>query len=168
MLADERRELPRVQGSSAGGASAGIRKGQRMKRAVSAVLLGVLFTGCASSNPQPSSVAYPSKGQNADQQMRDSSECQGWAKQHSGFDPAVDAAKGAGVGAAVGAIGGAAVGAAIGAASGAGAGRGAAVGAVVGGVGGGTGGGVYNYSRNKEGYDKAYAACMTGKGYSVR
>jgi hypothetical protein len=138
-----------------------------MKRAVSAVLLGLLFAGCASSNPQASTVAYPTKGQSADQQTRDSSECQGWAKQNSGFDPTVDTAKGVGVGAAVGALGGAAVGAAIGAASG-NAGRGAAVGAVVGGVGGGAGGGVYNYSRNKEGYDKAYAACMSGKGYSVR
>lgn len=138
-----------------------------MKRAVSAVLLCMLFAGCASSTPQPSSVAYPTKGQSADQQAHDSSECAGWAKQQSGFDPAVDTAKGVGVGAAVGALGGAAVGAAIGAASG-NAGRGAAVGAVVGGVGGGAGGGVYNYSRNKEGYDKAYAACMSGKGYSVR
>jgi hypothetical protein len=139
-----------------------------MKRAVSAVLLGMLFAGCASSNPRPSSVAYPTKGQSTDQQARDTSECEGWAKQHSGFDPTVDTAKGVGVGAAIGAIGGAAVGAAIGAASGAGAGSGAAVGAVVGGVGGGAGGGVYNYSRNKEGYDKAYTACMSGKGYSVR
>jgi hypothetical protein len=139
-----------------------------MKRAVGAVLVGVFVAGCASSSPQPSMASYPQKGQTAEQQARDGNDCQFWAKQQSGFDPAMDTAKGVGVGAAVGAIGGAAVGAAIGAASGAGAGKGAAVGAVVGGVGGGAGGGAYNYSRNKEGYDRAYAACMTGKGYSVR
>ena len=124
-------------------------------------------SGGASSAPTSSTAVYPAKNQTAEQQARDVQECQGWAQQQSGYDPTVETAKGAGVGALLGAAAGAAAGAAIGAASGGGAGRGAAVGAAVGGVGGGVGGGVYQYSRTKDGYDRAYSACMQGRGYSV-
>jgi phage tail tape-measure protein len=135
---------------------------------VVAVALAWTLCGCASSEPpRPGGgFAYPAKGQSTEQQARDGAECRDWAKQQSGFDPAVDTAKGAGVGAVIGAVGGAAVGAAIGAAAG-NPGRGAAIGAVVGGVGGAAGGGAYNYSRNREGYDRAYANCMTGRGYTI-
>jgi hypothetical protein len=64
------------------------------------------------------------------------------AKQETGYDPATDTAKGAGVGAAVGALVGAAAGAAV--------------------------GGGYKYSKSKEGYEQAYATCMSHKGYQVR
>jgi hypothetical protein len=138
-----------------------------MTRAMGMVLVVVMLSaGCASSAPSANVAAYPAKGQSADQQARDSAECQTWAKQNSGYDPAVDTAKGAGVGLAVGALAGAATGAAVGAASGH-AGRGAAVGAVVGGVGGTAVGAGYQYSKTRDGYDKAYGACMNGKGYSV-
>jgi hypothetical protein len=40
-------------------------------------------------------------------------------------------------------------------------------GAVVGGVGGSAAGAGYGYTKSKEGFDRAYAACMGGKGYSV-
>ena len=76
------------------------------------------------------------------------------------------APRGAGIGAAIGALGGAAAGAAIGAIAGD-PGKGAAIGAVAGGVGGGVIGGTHQYAKSKEGYDKAYAACMSGRGYSV-
>lgn len=92
-------------------------------------------------------------------------ECQVWAKQQSAFDPGTETAKGVGLGAVIGALGGAA--AAIGAATGD-PGRGAAIGAATGGIGGaGIGGGVA-YTKNKEGYDRAYAACVTARGYVVR
>ncbi len=26
----------------------------------------------------------------------------------------------------------------------------------------------YNYSKSKEGYDRAFSACMSGRGYTVR
>jgi len=139
-----------------------------VKRISSAVLASLLLAGCASSTPQPSVAVYPAKGQSADQQTRDTNECQTWAKQQSGYDPTTETAKGAGVGAVIGAVGGAAVGAAVGAATGTGAGRGAATGAVLGGVGGAVGGGAYQYSKTKEGYDRAYAACMEGRGYTVK
>jgi hypothetical protein len=132
------------------------------------MLVVAVLSGCAASAPpQPGVAAYPAKGQTPEQQARDGAECQGWAKQQTGYDPAMDTAKGAGVGLAVGAIAGAATGAAVGAATGAGAGRGAATGAVIGGVGGTAVGAGYGYTKNKDGYEKAYAACMTGKGYTV-
>jgi phage tail tape-measure protein len=131
------------------------------------VAFGAAVSGCASGNPQPNVYAYPAKGQTAEQQSRDSFECQNWAKQQTGFDPTTDTAKGAGVGLVIGALGGAAAGAAIGAATGR-AGTGAAIGAAAGGLGGAATGGVYNYSKSKEGYDQAYGACMSGRGYSMR
>jgi len=141
-----------------------------MRRALAMVLVvGLLASACATGgSAQPSSVGvYPAKGQTVEQQNHDVQECLAWAKQQSGYDPTTETAKGAGVGLAVGAVAGAAVGAAVGAATGAGAGRGAAAGAVLGGVGGGVGGGAYQYSKTKDGHDRAYAACMQGKGYSV-
>ena len=89
-----------------------------------------------------------------------------WAQQQTGYNPGQSAAAGAGIGAAIGALGGAAAGAAIGAITG-NAGTGAAVGAVAGGVGGGAIGGTHQYQTSRQGYDKAFAACMGGRGYSV-
>ena len=137
-----------------------------MKRAIGLVaVVAWLCAGCASSE-QPSVAAYPTKGQSPEQQARDANECRGWAHQQTGYDPTTDTAKGAGVGLAIGAIGGAATGAALGAASG-NAGKGAAIGATVGAVGGTAAGAGYGYSKSKESYDRAYAACMGGRGYSV-
>lgn len=139
------------------------------KRGLGLILAVGLVAGCATSASGPTSsvAAYPSKGQSTEQQTKDTGECDTWARQQSGYDPTTDTAKSAGIGVAVGAVLGAATGAAIGAATGAGAGRGAATGAVIGGVGGGVGGGAYGYSKSKEGWQKAYAACMQGRGYSV-
>lgn len=141
-----------------------------MKRTVSLICVVAIaaLSGCASGPvAQPSAYVYPQKGQTAEKQAQDSSACQTWAKQQTGFDPLTDSAKGAGVGALVGAVGGAAAGAAIGAATG-NAGTGAAVGAAAGGIGGAGVGGTYNYTKSKEGYDRAFSACMTGRGYTVR
>jgi hypothetical protein len=120
--------------------------------------------------------AYPSKGQSTKQQRRDKQECQAWATKQTGFDPSKGAAPSEGANAGGGAAGGAALGAARGATEGA-AGEGAARGAVRGrllgairrrrqereqeaaGAGGGQG--------TREGYDHAFGACMTGRGYTV-
>ena len=91
----------------------------------------------------PDIYAYPQQGQTVEQLTRDQNECQVWAKQQSGFDPGTETAKGVGVGAVIGALGGAAIGAAA-------------------------GGGGLAYTNNKDGYDRAYAACMTARGYVVR
>lgn len=125
----------------------------------------ILAVGCGTISP--SVYSYPAKGQTAEQVLRDQNECQAWAKQQTGFDPLTDTAKGAGIGALIGAAAGAATGAAVGAVTGD-PGKGAAIGAAVGGIGGGVVGGGSGYAKSKDGYDRAYAACMTGRGYTVK
>src|SRR5882762_4456773 len=118
-----------------------------MKRAVAAILVTIALSACASSEPpRPSTLTTPLKGQSAEQHARDTNDCQFAAKQQTGYDPAMDTAKGVGVGAAIGAPSGAAAGA----------------------VGGAAVGGGYKYSKSKEGYEQAYATCMSHKGYQVR
>jgi len=140
---------------------------------------------------------YPAKGQSAQQQDKDKYECYSWAKGQSGFDPMAlpmtssPAPQGGQRSVAGGAVGGAAGGAALGAVGGAiggggkGAGKGAAIGAGVGGLLGamGTSGQnakaskdrqdwerreAANYAQQRNGYNKAYAACLEGRGYTVR
>ena len=115
--------------------------------------------------------AYPQKGQSPEQQQKDKAECDAWAKQNSGVNPNAQgratAQQGSG-------LRGAAKGAALGAAGGAiagDAGKGAAI--------GGVGGAVVGRHRSKKqaqasqgearnAYDRAFAACMGGRGYSVK
>lgn len=130
-------------------------------------------------------VPYPSKGQSPAQQNKDEGECYAWAKQQTGIDPVAVAntppppsgpAVGGGErarGAARGAAGGAAVGAIAGDT-----GKGAAAGAVVGTMAGGR-----QARQNKQAqaeqaqnakagtlqhFNKAFGACMEGKGYVVK
>jgi hypothetical protein len=139
-----------------------------MKRPMaSGVLMVVLVTGCATTPPRPSVHAYPARGQSPDRISQDTAHCESWAQQQTGYDPVAETTKGAVVGTLVGGALGAGGGAAIGAASGGSVGRGAATGAVVGGVVGGVAGGAYQYSKSREGYDRAYAACMSARGYST-
>lgn len=142
-------------------------KSHRIVAAMTGIVFAASMSGCASSEPpKPSVYVYPAQGQTPEQQAQDASACQTWAQQQSGYNPASDTAKGVGVGAALGALGGAALGAAVGAAAGS-PGTGAAIGAAAGGVGGATYGGVSQYGKGQSGYDQAYSACMSGKGYST-
>jgi hypothetical protein len=142
----------------------------------------------------PQAIIYPERGQSQQQQDADRGQCHVWAVQQTGFDPTKARvamapppppqqvvgsgamARGAAGGAAVGAIGGA-----IGGDAGKGAAIGAASGALIGGV-----------RRNRQiqaeqeayqsqaaqqqnalaqgqsNYDRAIAACMAGRGYTVR
>ena len=120
--------------------------------------------------------AYPDKGQSAKQQQRDKRECQEWATEQTGVDPSKSPTARRNLG---GVAGGAAVGAARGAAGGE-AGEGAARGAVRGRLlsairrrreerqqdSGAEGGQPQQGTR--EDYDRAYGACLTGRGYSVK
>ncbi len=131
-------------------------------------------------------VAYPSKGQPAEQQNKDEGECFAWAKQQTGIDPvAVASAPAQQSGPAAGggerlrgAARGAAGGAAIGAIADDEAGKGAGVGAVVGTMSGGR-----KARKNKEAqqqqaeqakagtldkFNKAFSVCMEGRGYAVK
>ena len=129
--------------------------------------------------------AYPKQGQTQEQFEKDQFECHKWATGQTGFDPTKPqqtaaapppqrggAVRGAAGGAAAGAVGGAIAGDA---------GKGAAVGAAA----GATAGALRQGRQNRQAaqaqqqaqaqaqagqaeYDKAYAACLGGRGYQVR
>ena len=153
------------------------------------VMLAIVTTmGNASAQSLSSSlgvVAYPSKGQSAQQQSKDEGECFAWAKQQTGIDPVAVAsaptqqpgpAAGGGErvrGAARGAAGGAAIGAIAGDT-----GKGAGIVAVAGTMAGGR-----QARKNKEAkqqqaeqakagtlqqFNKAFGVCMEGQGYAVK
>jgi predicted lipid-binding transport protein (Tim44 family) len=128
---------------------------------------------------------YPSKGQSKDQTEKDKYACYQWAKGQTGFDPMQQptasapppqqkggVVKGAAGGAALGAIGGAIAGDA---------GKGAAIGAATGGVIGGVRRNRSNkeqeqyaqqqaaeYNQKRSEYNRAWGACLEGKGYTVK
>ncbi|BBU32294.1 hypothetical protein BTHE68_60280 (plasmid) [Burkholderia sp. THE68] len=151
-------------------------------RAGCAIVIAVMaLDAIAQSKP----IAYPAKGQSAQQQQNDDGACYSWAKSNTGIDPATaSAAPPPQGGAAVGGgqrVGGAARGAAGGAAIGAiagDAGKGAAVGAVAGTMAGGARARQEkraqqaNAQAQSQGtmntYYRAWAACMQGRGYSIQ
>ena len=140
-----------------------------MKR-VTQIAIGaaILSLSCAAWAQKPA--VYPAKGQSAKQQSKDDGECYAWAKQSTGVDPANPpqaaapqrkggVARGAAAGAAVGAIGGNDVGNA------------AVKGAVVGGVAQRSrakGAQQQASAQQSQTYNNAYAACMSGRGYTVK
>jgi len=142
-------------------------------------------------------VVYPAKGQSNEQTEKDKFECYGWAKGQSGFDPMKmptasspaptkgDKSVAGGVvgGGVLGGLGGAAIGAIAGGKSG------AKKGVAIGGLSGGALGGMHSHSQNQQAdqkreqwerdqtaqylqqrntYNRNYAACMEGRGYSVK
>jgi len=135
---------------------------------------------------------YPAKGQSQKQMEQDKFECYTWAKQQTGFDPMAvprasapppsqEAKKG-------GVVGEAAKGALVGVAAGAiagNAGKGAAIGAASGGLVGGmrrrgqareqeqtqdqwAKEQSAEYTQKRNTYNRAYGACLEGKGYTVK
>jgi hypothetical protein len=144
-------------------------------------LIGIAIASMAHAQGQ---TFAPAKGQSAEQQSKDSAECQAIAVQQSGFDPAKAAVgpppPAAGGQRAKGAARGAAVGAAAGAIGGD-AGKGAAAGAAAGTVAGGmkkrqeareqtaqAQQQQASAAQGQAGYDKSLAGCMQGKGYTVK
>jgi len=117
---------------------------------------------------------YPQKGQSSDQQQRDEFESYKWAKSESGVDPSAPPAQRDRGQRAGSTLGGAARGAALGAAVGAiagDAGKGAAAGGAVGGVAGrrrGKQAEQQAQAGERNAYQRAFAACMEGRGYTVR
>ena len=154
-----------------------------------ALSLVLLISGAAAAQDL---IVYPGKNQSPEQQQKDEFECYSWAKQNSGFDPmqqprATSAppqqqaqqggvVRGGARGAAVGAVGGA-----IGGNAGKGAAIGAASGALIGGMrrrdqqrkqqqaeqqwaqqq-------AAQYQAGRDAYNRAYGACLDGRGYTVR
>ena len=154
-----------------------------------AVLIAFLFTGLALAQDP---IVFPAKGQSQDQMEKDKFECYSWAKNQTGFDPMQlpqatapppkkEAPKG---GVIRGGAGGAAVGAVGGAIAG-NAGKGAAIGAATGGLIGGMRRQeqkrqeqhaqkqweqeqVNTYAQKRNTYNRAYSACLEGRGYTVK
>ena len=150
----------------------------------------IMFSVTAFSNEF---VIFPAKGQSNEQLEKDKWECYQWAKQNSGFDPMApptaqsapppkQAQKG---GAARGAAGGALLGFAVGAIGNNDKGKSTAIGAAAGGLMGGARRRnqvqeqnqaeqqwaqkeANNYAQQRNGYNRAYSACLEGKGYTVR
>lgn len=128
---------------------------------------------------------YPAKGQNAQQQKKDETECYSWAVKQSGFDPAkpppqqaaqppttaTGTTPGAGVrGAARGAIVGEVVGgdAGAGAAAGAAAARAQSRRQNAAGAQQQQQAAAQQQQAGQAGFQKARAACLEGRGYSVK
>jgi hypothetical protein len=156
-----------------------------MRTKLLACAMGFSLLWAAAAAAQNNPVIYPAKGQNAQQQEKDKYECYTWARNQTGFDPmqaqqappSSSEPKGQVVkGAAVGAAGGAAIGA-IGGNAGKGAAIGAASGALIGGI-------KRRQSKKQQEeaqqqqaasvaagrseYDRAYSACLEGRGYTVK
>lgn len=137
-------------------------------------------------------IVYPAKGQSQDQMEKDKFECYSWAKQQTGFDPMQTpqatapppqqearqggVVRGGARGAAVGAVGGAIAGDA---------GKGAAIGAASGAMIGGmrrrdqqrrqqqaqdqwAQQQAAQYTQARNNYNRAFSACLEGRGYTVK
>lgn len=148
---------------------------------VAAVAGSMSVDGLAQGKP----IAYPAKGQSQQKQQQDDGACYSWSKSQTGVDPAAVAnappppsgpAVGGGErlqGAARGAAGGAVIGAITGDA-----GKGAAIGATTGTVVGGSrarqnrrAAAASNQAQSQgamDTFNRAYAACMEGRGYTIK
>jgi len=159
----------------------------RCKKQSVCTLLVALVSASVALPQQP--IVYPAKGQSPEQQQKDMTECNAWAKQTTGVDPAALAQKSASQPAPSGPQGERVAGAARGAVGGAiigeiaddDAGKGAAIGAVVGTMAGGA-----RQRRKAEAqqqqqqqvqqqtqqalatYNRAVAACLEGRGYTIK
>lgn len=156
------------------------------------IIIAMSFTMVLSSTAMAAGLmVYPSKGQTAEQQKGDEGACMAWASKQTGFDPTAplqttsapppqqQPTTSAGKGMLRGALGGLAIGAITGNA-GKGAAIGAGTGALVGGV------RRHNqveqsyaqqdawaqqqaaqYQESQNDFNRAYATCLQGRGYTV-
>ena len=146
-----------------------------------AAIICVLATSVFSQEP----IVYPAKGQSQDKMEQDKYQCYSWAKKQTGFDPMqppppLAQPRGPRSSPLRGAAGGAALGV-VGGAIGGNAGKGAAIGAATGGLIGGLRmrheqqqityaqqQQAAAYGQERGGYNRAFSACMEGRGYSVK
>jgi hypothetical protein len=166
-----------------------------MKNRIPVYVCSLIVCGAFASGALAQQFIYPKNNQTPEQQKKDEFDCHTWATQQSGYDPIAasqtapaqaptgkaEAEKGSAVkGAAKGAAAGAVVGAVAGDA-----GKGAAIGAAAGGVGGrarsknqaeakqqaqteAANAANANTAALADKYNKARAACLEGKGYTVK
>lgn len=154
-------------------------------KSVSLVTIGLLFIAATA---QADLHVYPKKGQSEEQTDKDKHECYKWSKDKTGFDPMVvpkatapaptveNKKGGVAKGAAVGAIGGKVLGNSSKTTK-----KSAAAGAVVGGAKQSSDNKkqqqakndweqkeANNYAAQRNEYNRAYGACLEGRGYSVK
>ena len=159
-------------------------------RRVCAFILGICIA--AGSSLAQEIIVYPAKGQSAEQTEKDKFECYQWAKGQTGFDPMAPPTASAPPppdqqptsSAGRGMVGGAAAGALIGGIADGNWGQGAAIGAVAGGLFGNhrkhqqqeenrarqdqwAQQQAQQYQAQRNNYNRAYAACLQGRGYTV-
>lgn len=157
-----------------------------LQQILAAMLGAAILLASASATAQQVFV-YPNKGQSAQQTEQDKYACHEWAKQQTGFDPMTAQASAPpppsqpSGGVARGAMRGAVGGAVIGEIADDDAGKGAAIGAVAGGMMGGMRQREARrqqeqqyqqqataYSGAADSYNRAFAACLEARGYTVR
>ncbi len=152
------------------------------------ILIIFFFTGVTGAQDP---IVFPAKGQSQEQMEKDKFECYTWAKQQTGFDPMQVPTASTPPPQQKAGQGGALKGAAVGAGAGAlikkdgSRSKGAGTGALVGGVLGGVRQGRQNsqdqqarqqweqqqaneYAQKRNTYNRAYGACLEGKGYTVK
>lgn len=166
-----------------------------MKKALFIIVLLLLAIFLTDPVSAQDPIVYPAQGQSQEQMEKDEFQCMRWARDQTGFDPMRTPTAtspppqreaprgGAGRGAVAGAAGGAIIGGIAGGRSGAGRG------ALIGGGGGALIGGMRrenqrkqedrareqwereqtnNYARSRSEFNRAFSACMTGRGYTVK
>ena len=166
-----------------------------MKQALFVIVLLLLAIFLTDPVAAQDPIVYPAQGQSQEQMEKDEFQCIRWARDQTGFDPMRTPTAtspppqreaprgGAGRGAVAGAAGGAIIGGIAGGRSGAGRG------ALIGGGGGALIGGMRrenqrkqedrareqwereqtnNYARARSEFNRAFSACMTGRGYTVK
>lgn len=155
-----------------------------MKRILTAALLGAFAVVSIGLAGAADIFVFPKNAQTKEQQEQDEFSCYKWAKEQTGFDPNKPVEQASAPAPKGGAVSGAAKGAAVGAIGGAiagDAGKGAAIGAGV-----GAAGGAHKKRKGEkqqaaaqqqatqqqqasvDGYQRAFGACMEGKGYTVK
>ncbi|MCX9154640.1 hypothetical protein OPU71_00720 [Niveibacterium sp. 24ML] len=149
-----------------------------MSRSLKPMIVMLALIGTSSAIAQ--TYVYPAKGQSAEQQQKDVAECQAWAKQQTGFDPAkpVAAAPAPAPAPSGGRVRGAAAGATVAAITDNDVGDAAAVGAVVGAsaqrrdrrqaASQQQAAASQQQAAGQANYAKAQGACLEGRGYTVK
>jgi hypothetical protein len=149
----------------------------KMTRIVFAATLGTLALAVNVASAQQ--YVYPKAGQSPQQQQQDDYQCHQWAAQQTGYDPTRATPQpapqsDAGGTVAKGVLKGAAGGAIIGSIADGDTGKAAAAGAVIGGLRGARQHGQVTQqqaavaSGSADAYQRAKAACMEGRGYTVK